>query len=63
MKTVTHDEALALAGGVSKVTLLRWEREGRWPARRRLGPKLPIWDRDEIEACLRRLPRETAAAS
>lgn len=35
--------------GVSWVTLLRWERQGRFPARRRLGPNTIAWIEEEVD--------------
>ena len=35
--------------GVSWITLLRWEKQGRFPLRRRLGPNTVAWVEQEIE--------------
>ncbi len=34
---------------VSWVTLLRWEKKGTFPLRRRLGPNTVAWVEDEID--------------
>ncbi len=35
--------------GVSWLTIYRWERQGRFPARRHLSTKTVAWVEDEIE--------------
>ena len=35
--------------GVSWITVLRWQKEGRFPMRRRLGPNTIAWREDEID--------------
>lgn len=35
--------------GISRSTLFRWEANGQFPARRRLGPGRVAWDRHELE--------------
>lgn len=42
--------------GVSLTTIWRWEREGRFPARRKVGPNRVAWRWDEVAAWLDRLP-------
>jgi len=42
--------------GVSKGTLRRWEREGRFPPRRQLGPRAVGWDAAEVAAWLATRP-------
>ena len=37
---------------VSRVTVWRWERDGRLPKKRRIGPNVVGWDFEEIEAWL-----------
>lgn len=41
-------EVLA-AVGVSSVTLWRWERAGRFPRRRRIGPNAVAWRASEVK--------------
>ena len=36
--------------GISRVTLWRWERQGRVPRKRQLGPNTVGWLESEIEA-------------
>ena len=48
--------------GVTRVTLWRMEREGRFPARRQLTSSIPVWLASEIDAWLKQLrpvPRPT----
>jgi prophage regulatory protein len=40
-------EVLALVG-VSWITILRWEKRGLFPRRRRLGPNTVAWREDEV---------------
>ncbi|MFC1660333.1 helix-turn-helix transcriptional regulator [Gemmatimonadota bacterium] len=35
--------------GVSRSSVLRWEQDGLFPARRRLGPARVGWDLEELE--------------
>lgn len=35
--------------GVSRSSILRWEADGRFPRRRRLGPNRVAWIRQELE--------------
>jgi predicted DNA-binding transcriptional regulator AlpA len=34
---------------VSWITIYRWEREGRFPARKHLGPNTVAWDEEEVD--------------
>ncbi|KHK93557.1 helix-turn-helix transcriptional regulator [Novosphingobium malaysiense] len=34
--------------GVSWMTLLRWEKQGRFPRRRKIGPRIVAWPEAEI---------------
>ena len=43
--------------GVSRVSRWRWEREGRFPQRIRLGERAVGWREDEILQWLQSLPR------
>jgi predicted DNA-binding transcriptional regulator AlpA len=49
------------ATGTSLPTLYRWEREGKFPARIRLGAKVG-WDSQEVAAWLAARPRGPGAA-
>lgn len=53
-----------LAGrlGVSRVTLWRWEREGRLPAKRRIGPNVVGWLECEIDDWFARTDGDAASA-
>ena len=42
--------------GISRATLHRWERAGRLPPKRKLGPNAVGWLESEIEAWLAELP-------
>jgi prophage regulatory protein len=35
--------------GASRTTIWRWEREGKMPRKRRVGPNIVGWREDEIE--------------
>jgi len=35
--------------GVSWVTILRWEKQGLFPRRRKIGPRLVAWLASEVE--------------
>lgn len=50
--------------GVSWITLLRWERRGAFPQRRKLGPNTVAWLESEIDAwCASRAPASEDAAA
>lgn len=50
--------------GVSWITIYRWEREGRFPARKHLGPNTVAWVEDEVEQwCARRAAASDEAAA
>lgn len=53
-------EVLALVG-VSWRTLLRWEREGRFPKRYKIGPRVVAWKECEIQQWF--AERDVAATS
>ena len=53
-------EVLALIG-VSWRTLLRWERQGRFPKRYKIGPRIVAWKQSEIKQWF--AERETALTS
>jgi prophage regulatory protein len=36
--------------GLSAVTIWRYERAGKFPARRRLGPNVVAWTDDEVDS-------------
>jgi prophage regulatory protein len=42
--------------GASPVTIWRWEKAGRFPKRRRLGPNSVGWLESEVEAWVSNLP-------
>lgn len=44
------------AVGVSGTTIWRWEREGKFPRRRRVGPNAVAWRSDEVEKWIRERP-------
>jgi len=48
MRYMHRSEVLKIVG-VSNSTLWRWEREGRFPARRQLGPSRVAWLETEIK--------------
>lgn len=49
LRFVREREVRLMAGGISHSTLWRWEREGKFPKRRRLGKNSVGWLQDEIE--------------
>jgi len=53
-------EVLSLVG-VSWRTLLRWEREGRFPKRYKIGPRIVAWKEFEIQEWF--AERDVAATS
>jgi prophage regulatory protein len=53
-------EVLSLVG-VSWRTLLRWEREGRFPKRYKIGPRVVAWKECEIDQWV--AERDVAATS
>lgn len=56
IKYLRLPELLALLG-VSCVTVWRWEKQGHFPKRRKLGPRIVGWREDEIlEWCASREP-------
>lgn len=42
--------------GLSRTTIWRLERRGRFPARRRLGPNSVAWIEDEVDAWIESRP-------
>ena len=48
MRYLRQPEVLARVS-VSWATILRWEKQGTFPARRKLGPNTVAWVEDEIE--------------
>lgn len=48
MRYLRQPEVLARVG-VSHVTLWRWEQDGLFPRRRKIGPKLIAWVEAEID--------------
>jgi prophage regulatory protein len=49
---VVRPSEFAERAGVSRVTLWRWERAGRIPARRKIGPNTVGWLESELEQWL-----------
>ena len=35
--------------GLSRSTVLRWEEAGKFPKRKKLGPRVIAWSREEVE--------------
>lgn len=58
--TILKFEQVQAMVGVSRSTLWRWERNGGFPSRIRLGPASVGWDAAEVEAWLRSRPRGMA---
>jgi len=48
MRYLRQPEVIARVG-VSWITILRWEKKGRFPLRRRLGPNTVAWREDEVD--------------
>lgn len=44
-----HQRDLCALLGVSRSTLFRWERDGHFPRRIKLGPKRVAWRKSDIE--------------
>jgi prophage regulatory protein len=42
--------------GLSAVTIWRYERDGTFPARRRLGPNVVAWADDEVDSWMESRP-------
>jgi prophage regulatory protein len=59
MKLLTQQDVGRLTG-LSRATIWRYERFGRFPRRLRLGPNRIGWRSDEIEAWIESRPRGTA---
>lgn len=59
MKVIHYDEVQRLLG-VSRTTLWRWERNGLFPARIKLGPNSVAWSEAEVAAWLASRPRPSA---
>ena len=51
IRVMRREEVTELVG-VSNVTLWRWERDGRFPLRRQIGPNVVGWLSYEIEEWL-----------
>ena len=47
---VVRTTELAERLGISRITLWRWEREGRIPRKRKIGPNVVGWLASEIDA-------------
>lgn len=60
---IRQPEVLARVG-VSWITLLRWERRGLFPKRRRLGPNTVAWLEHEIDSwCASRTAADASEAA
>ena len=55
MRFLTYEEAGGLIG-VNRTTLYRWERQGRFPRRRQIGPNRVGYLASEVEAWMRSRP-------
>lgn len=55
MKVLSRDDVLELVG-IGGTTLWRWERAGRFPRRRQLGPGRVGWLQSEVDAWLKSRP-------
>ncbi|WP_458370813.1 helix-turn-helix transcriptional regulator [Pseudomonas fluorescens] len=49
MKYLSESQVLAQVG-ISRATLFRWQRDGYFPMRRKLGPKRVGWSLADVEA-------------
>ena len=56
MKNCIREKELVKILGVSRNTLWRWERDGKFPARRQLGPNCVAWLVTEVEQWLHSRP-------
>jgi prophage regulatory protein len=45
--------------GLSRATLWRWERVGKFPKRRRIGPNTVGWLKSEVDAFVDRIKEES----
>lgn len=50
---ITRKQAATLLGGVSRVTIFRWEKSGRLPAPIKVSPRVVGYRRSVIEALLK----------
>ncbi len=48
-RIVRSKELCVRLGGISRVNLWRWERQGRIPKKRRIGPNICGWLESEVE--------------
>ena len=55
LKICSYDYLAKCGINASRSSLLRWEKEGRFPARVRLGPHLIGWVQQEIDEYLEQL--------
>jgi prophage regulatory protein len=49
MKYLSESQVLAQVG-ISRATLFRWQRDGYFPMRHKLGPKRVGWSQTDVEA-------------
>ena len=59
MSLIRLPELQALLGGVGKTTLHRWEANGNFPKRIRIGARAVAWDRAAVDAFLASRPAVT----
>lgn len=62
MRVLTRDEVTERLG-IGRTTLWRWERDGRFPSRRQLGPSRVGWLESEVDAWLASRPPANADSS
>lgn len=62
LKICSYDYLAKCGIKASRSSLLRWEKEGRFPARVRLGPHLIGWVQQEIDEYLEQLANEREMA-
>jgi prophage regulatory protein len=66
-RVLSGSEVRSLLGGVSRSTLHRWQAEGKFPARRQVGPRRVGFLEAEVVAFIESLPcaprREAASGN
>jgi prophage regulatory protein len=61
MKSFSRLPQVLKRTGASDTTIWRWEKAGKFPKRRRLGPNIVAWDDDELDAWAKSRPAVLAA--
>jgi prophage regulatory protein len=56
LPTFIRPARMAQLLGVSEMTISRWERAGKFPRRKRLGPNVVGWPADDYRALMHNLP-------